>query len=132
MHLVAYIDDILILAESKGMALNHVEALVYLLECLGFVINIEKSVIVLNQTIEFLGLTVDSVHMELRLPIQKMIMIRAESRKLLKEQVTSAHALACLLGKMNATACVVPPAPLFYRHLQMALSSVLEGIAILE
>ena len=28
--------------------------------------------------------------------------------------------------------CVVPPAPLFYRHLQMALSSVLEGITILE
>ena len=64
MRLVAYNDDILILAESKGMALDHVEALVYLLECLGFVINIEKSVIVPNQTIEFLGLKVDSVHME--------------------------------------------------------------------
>ena len=55
-----------------------------------------------------------------------MKMIRAESRKLLKEQVTSARVLARLLGKMNATACVVPPAPLFYRHLQMALSSALE------
>jgi len=126
MRLVAYIDDILILAESKGMALNYVEALVYLLECLGFVINREKSVLVPNQTIEFLGLTVDSVNMELRLPLQKMKMIRAESRKLLKEQVTSARALARLLGKMNATACVVSPAPLFYRHLQMALSSALE------
>ena len=126
MHLVAYIDDILILAESKGMALDHVEALVYLLECLGFVINIEKSVIVPNQTIEFLDLTVNSFHMELRLPLQKMKMIWAESQKLLKEQVTLACALARLLGKMNATACVVPPAPLFYCHLLMALSSALE------
>ena len=27
---------------------------------------------------------------------------------------------------MNATACVVPPAPLFYRHIQMTLSDALE------
>ena len=56
MRLVAYIDDILILVESKGMALDRVEALVYLLECLGFIINVEKSVIIPNQTIEFLSL----------------------------------------------------------------------------
>ena len=87
------------------MALNHVEALVYLLKYLGFVINREKSVI---QTIEFLGLTDNSVNMELQLPLQKIKVIQAESRKLLKEQVTLAHALACLLGKMNATARVVP------------------------
>ena len=63
--LVAYIDDILILAESKGMALDHVEALVYLLECLGFVINKEKLV-------EFLGLIGNSVNMELRFLLQNM------------------------------------------------------------
>ena len=42
MHLVAYIDDILILAESKETALDHAEGMVYLLECLGFVINREN------------------------------------------------------------------------------------------
>ena len=30
------------------------------------------------------------------------------------------------MGKMNATACVIPPAPLFYRHLQMAQANTLE------
>ena len=34
--------------------------------------------------------------------------------------------ISSLLGKMNATACVIPPAPLFYRHLQMALANMLE------
>ena len=34
--------------------------------------------------------------------------------------------LAQLLGKMNATNCVLPPGPLFYRHLQMALTNTLE------
>ena len=62
MRLVACMDDILILAESKETALDHAEGMVYLLECLGFVINREKSVLVPNQTIEFLGLTVNTVN----------------------------------------------------------------------
>ena len=40
---------------------------------------------------------------------------------------TSARTLAHLLGKMNSTACVIPPAPLFYLTLQMALSNTLEN-----
>ena len=38
-RLIAYIDDILVLAESKELAVSHVEAVVYLLQCLGFQIN---------------------------------------------------------------------------------------------
>lgn len=43
MHLVAYIDNILILAESKEKDFNQAEGMVYLLDCLGFVINKEIS-----------------------------------------------------------------------------------------
>ena len=70
--------------------------------------------------------------MELRLPLHKIKMIWVESQKLLREEVTLACALARLLGKMNMTACVVPPVPLFYCHLQMALSSALERKAHAE
>ena len=35
-RLIAYIDDILVLAESRDQARCHAEALVYLLQCLGF------------------------------------------------------------------------------------------------
>ena len=38
-RLVVYIDDILILAESRQRAHEQAEALMYLLECLGFIIN---------------------------------------------------------------------------------------------
>jgi len=38
----------------------------------------------------------------------------------------SARTPARLLGKMNSTKCVIPPAPLFYRNLQMTLSDALE------
>ena len=64
-RMIAYIDDILIIAESRNQALEHSQVLVHLLECLGFIINTEKSVLTPHQTIEFLGLTVDSINMEL-------------------------------------------------------------------
>jgi len=49
----------------QGEALDQSQAVVYLLECLGFTINTEKSVLTPNQTIEFLDLTVNSINMEL-------------------------------------------------------------------
>ena len=36
MHLMAYINNIMILAESREMVFDHVESMVYLLECLEF------------------------------------------------------------------------------------------------
>ena len=119
---IAYIDDILILAESQEIALDHTSALTYLLQCLGFVINHEKSVLRPTRKIKFLGITVDSAQSELRLPLRKIKAIRAEARQIARQQATSAHELARLLGKMSATASVIPPAPLFYRHLQMDLA----------
>jgi hypothetical protein len=56
-RLIAYIDDILVLAESKELASSHAEALVYLLQCLGFRVNQKKSVLEPAQAMEFLGLT---------------------------------------------------------------------------
>ena len=85
--------------QSKETALDHTEGIVYLLESLGFVINKDKSVLIPSQTIEFLGLTIDTINMELLLPPHKIKMIRAESRKLLREGTTSAHALAAYWGK---------------------------------
>ena len=126
-RLIAYIDDILILAESKEVVVDQVEALIYLLKCLGFIINEKKSITTPTQVIEFLGLTVDSVSMELKLPSEKMKKIHAEARKLADLETIDTRSLSCLLGKMNATSCVVPPAPLFTRHLQMNLSRALEA-----
>jgi len=43
-----------------------------------------------------------------------------ESQQLMRmAEPASAQTLARLLGKMNSMKCVIPPAPLFYRNLQM-------------
>ena len=106
-----YIDDILLMAESKERLRDQVAGLVYLLECLGFVVNTEKTEWEPSQSLVFLGFTVDSVTMELRLLPEKLKVIRAEARKLQGVELVSARALARLLGKMNATTQVIPPAP---------------------
>lgn len=82
MCLVAYIDDILVLVKSKEkLSTTWKVRIVYLLECLGFVVNKEKAVLISSQTIEFLGLTINTTDMEFQLPLHKIKMIWAESRK---------------------------------------------------
>ena len=125
MRLVVYIDDILLMAESEEKARDQAAGMTYLLECLGFTINTEKTVTVPTQTLDFLGFTVNTVTMELTLPPGKIKKIRAESRKLLEAELVSARALSRLIGKMSAASQVIPPAPLFYRHLQMEMTVAL-------
>ena len=119
-RLIVYIDDILVLADSKELLLDHLEGLHYLLECLGFIINKEKSVMKPDHVIEFLGLTVNSTSRELSLSPLKIKQIRAEARKLMRERTIS------VVRENESMVCVIPPAPLFYRHLQMALPNTLE------
>ena len=94
MRLIVYIDDILLLAESKEMAQDQTSCLVYLLECLGFTINIDKSALEPSQSLEFLGFTVNTATMELSLPAGKLKKIREESRKLLEAGQVSACTLS--------------------------------------
>ena len=125
MRLVVYIDDILLMAETKDKAREQADGLIFLLQCLGYTINIEKTVKEPSQTIPFLGFTLDTRSMELSLPAEKIKKIRAESRRLLEAERITGRALSRLIGKMNAANQVIPPAPLFYRHLQMDLAAAL-------
>ena len=51
--------------------------LLYLLQCLGFTVNLEKTKLEPSQCLEFLGYTMDTTRMELSLPAQKIKKIRA-------------------------------------------------------
>jgi hypothetical protein len=62
--LVVYIDDILLMAESKAKALEMGVGLTYLLQCLGFTVNSEKSILEPTQELEFLGVLMNSVSLE--------------------------------------------------------------------
>ena len=125
-RLIIYIDDILVMAETESLLQDHISAVVYLLENLGFVINHPKSQLTPSQEIEFLGFTVNSSRMELKLPGEKIKKIRAEAGKALQAHSVSALALSRLIGKMNVATQAIQMAPLYYRNLQSCLREALQ------
>ena len=64
---------------------NSQHTLIFLLQSLGFVINLQKSVLVSLQKIEFLGLEIDSVRMTLTLPQEKVKKLRLKCQKLISK-----------------------------------------------
>ena len=85
-RIIIHIDDMLILAESRDAATQHLEVLLFLLEALGFIVNSEKSILCPAQQLEFLGLVVDSVSLQLRLPNEKVTSIHKEAGVLLQKK----------------------------------------------
>ena len=123
-RMIAYIDDILILAESQEITLHHTNAL-------GTVPRLCDELRKVFATCtpdkdeRVLGITLYSAQSELRLPIRKIKAIHPGARQIARHQATPAHKLARLLRKMRATASVLPPSPVFYRHLQIYLERTL-------
>ena len=122
---IIYIDDMLILAESRELATQHLEVLLFLLEALGFIVNREKSHLCPSQELEFLGLLVDSQSLQLKLPSEKLSQIRKEAGLLHRKTVVSARQLSQFLGKLNAASQALLVAPLFFRALQGDLQKAL-------
>ena len=86
-----------------------------------------KTILTPCQQIEFLGMTVNSQSMELKLPGEKIKKIRTEARHLLATPNAPARSLAQFLGKLNATSPALQMAPLFCRSLQMCLRQTLSA-----
>ena len=126
-RLVIYIDDMLLMASSSKLLTEQVHSTLFLLENAGFIINNnKKSLLDPTQEIEFLGMIINSVKMDISLPGEKIKNIRQEAQKLLNHLRPSAHLLFQLIGKLNATTPALQMAPLFCRSLQRCLKQALE------
>ena len=117
-RLIVYLDDILIMAESKQLANQHAQLVLGTLGNLGFVVNYEKSVMIPSPQMKFLGFLVDSTTMTLALPRKKVRKIQQECQKALTVSSLTLRKLASLIGLLNSSIQAVFPAPLHYRHLQ--------------
>ena len=115
---VIYLDDILLMEQSREVLRQHTALAVSLLESLGFLINYPKSHLEPSQLLEYLGFLVDTVKKELKLPKEKIERIKKEATSLLDQEAVSARILARVVGRMTAAVMAVYPAPLHYRALQ--------------
>ena len=71
-RVIIYLDNMLLMSQTLEELLMSRDTIIFLLTQLEFVINLKKSILVLVQQIEFLGLEIDSVEMELFLPLRKV------------------------------------------------------------
>ena len=124
-RLVAYIDDILVLAETEEIARNHTSGLIYLLENLGYIVHPEETVTAPSQRDRIpgdggrfivVGTTIIGPELE-----ETSIGGREDQRS-----DSHAREVSRLLGKFNSVTRAVPPTPLFCRALQRDLAIALE------
>jgi hypothetical protein len=118
-RMVVYLDDMLILAQTKEELLKWRSIVLDLLENLGFLINYKKSELEPTKSLIFLGYLTDAINMQIKLPKEKVSQAVQEAQKLLDAQQASARQLAHLTGVFSSTLPAILPAPLHCRGLQL-------------
>lgn len=99
---VSYLDDLLCLGSSYEECLRNVKETVTLLECLGFVINYEKSNLEPQTSCKFLGFIYDTTHMTLSLPLDKRNKIACLVQKYSNLPTVSIRNFSQLIGILVA------------------------------
>jgi len=126
MRIIAYLDDFLLLGQSLEDILTARDSMVHLLENLGFMINLEKSILTPCKRLEFLGVIVDSNSMSLCLPEGKAQSLTALCQKSMSRKSLSTQELASLVGRLVATMPAVSHTMIQIRYLQRCLRSSLQ------
>ena len=108
----------LLMASSLEDLLMARDTLIFILQQLGFLINIKKSYLEPTSTFEFLGVIVDSGEMTLGLPKGKLLKVQNNCQEILEKGKVTVRELSKLIGRLPSIAIAVLPAPLHYRNLQ--------------
>jgi len=116
--LIIYLDDILIISRTRAGLIQSRDTVIFLLQNLGFVINIKKSAFEPTQKIEFLGMMVDSRNLNISLPKEKVNQITSQCQTMIKSREVPLMDLTKLLGRMNATYQALLPGRIQQRYLQ--------------
>ena len=97
-----YVDDFILCADKSAIT-DHRDTLVDTLTQVGWIINVEKSVLTPRQTITFIGFTIDTVTSgafpTLWVARARVLKLRGALRRTIKAQTCNARALARILGQ---------------------------------
>lgn len=99
---VIYLDDILVLAESKKRCQENLVATKSLIESLGFMCNLDKSCLTPSTSCQFLGFILNSVDMTLELTQRKRENILAMIAKMENSSRCSIREFASFVGNLTA------------------------------
>ena len=88
-QIVIYLDNMLIMGQKMEEILMSRDTVIFLMQHLGFFLNMEKSILNPVQEIDFLGVTTNSLKMCLSLPQEKVLKIQSQYQDVYaKGQVT--------------------------------------------
>lgn len=113
-----FIDDSLLYGNTLDRCKSNVAATVNLMSDLGFILNMDKSVLVPTQVITFLGQVIDSVNMVVYLPDEKKENIKIVCQQLLLKKMVTIRDLAKAIGLLISAFSAVEFGKLHYRSLE--------------
>ena len=122
-HLLRYLDNWLVLASTEARARQHVRDLLSLCNSLGVVLNREKSELNPSQSVEYLGMTLDTVASRAYPTLTRIDKFIAMARKFLARRDPPAQLWQVLLGHMTLLEKLVPCGRFRMRSLQWHLKS---------
>ena len=125
-NVLGYIDDTIIIANSKEAALKAISETSDLLTQLGFIIHQEKSQFSPVQQLQYLGFIINSKDMTVTLPSDKKATIIDMCTELYNEQTPTIRQVAKVIGKLVAAFPAVEFGPLYYRTLERDKSLALK------
>ena len=85
-RIIIYLDDMLLMASSLEDLLMARDTMIFILQHLGFLINIKKSCLEPTSTLEFLGVIVYSGEMLLNLPKKKLLKVQNHCQEMLENR----------------------------------------------
>ena len=110
------LDDFLFIATSQGKCASDFNNFLSLCDCLGVPIAHEKTEGP-STTLQFAGITLDTINMEARLPDDKLQKCNAQLLDMHRRRKTTLKELQSLIGLLNFTCSVVLPGRAFLRRL---------------
>ena len=113
-----FIDDSLLCGVTYQKCVENVKISSELLTSLGFMLNLEKSVLVPTQQICHLGNIIDSNKMMVFLPQDKKDKIKSECQKLYVKDYAQIRAVARVIGLLVSSFSAVEVGKLHYRELE--------------
>ena len=116
----------------KTEIFNSQDTLIYLLQILGFLINIQKSIMNPTSILGFLGVLVNCEDITLSLQTEKARKMQKQCREILSQQLVLVRTLKKLLCRLASSALAILPASPQYRKLQHQKIQVIHSKNSLE
>lgn len=113
-----FIDDSLLGGQTISQCLDNLHDTISLMTTLGFLLNLEKSVLQPTKVITYLGFVIDSNLMIVYLPTEKKTLIENECKKLHRKESATIREVAAVIGLLVAAFPAVEFGRLHYRALE--------------